>query len=77
LPVELGEDRTDIISRASFELRCPADGLTITLLSTCPNPGYACQVGVDGCDHRLVYQRTQLGWALNSSDAEKKDAEKK
>ena len=65
------QQRVDILSRASFELRCAAEKLVVTVLVSNSN-GYAMQVGVDGCDHRLVYVRNQLGWNLNSSDAEKK-----
>lgn len=53
----------DAIRRASFESGCPADQLSIVVLS-------ASQVGVVGCERRVVYMSTESGWALNSAPDE-------
>jgi len=71
-------DRAEIEQRASFELRCPVEKLKLTVLATLYNVSpqrgdSAKQVGVEGCDHRLVYIHAGYpsGWILNSSDKAK------
>ena len=62
-------DQIDIRSRASFELSCPAESLTLQVLATSRVQSvYAGQVGVTGCEKRVVYVRSEaLGWVANSS----------
>ena len=66
-------DERDIRSRASFELSCPSESLTLQVLAPWPaNDRYAGQVGVVGCDRRTVYVRAgYAGWVANSASSEK------
>jgi hypothetical protein len=64
------EDEKAIRQRASFEIGC--NELEIVPLVTRTEAGHtwAKQVGVSGCNHRLVYVKDSVGgWILNSSDA--------
>lgn len=55
-----------VTARAAFDLSCPAEQLSLTLLGKVgrhPN-----QIGVDGCGHRIVYVRPDLHfqtWVAN------------
>jgi hypothetical protein len=61
----------DLRARASFELSCAADQLTVHVLTTMPAyENYAQQVGVTGCEKKAVYVRTVSGWVANSSSGE-------
>ena len=48
-----------VLERASFELSCPRQDLSVTVLG--PR-----QVGVSGCDAKRVYVFTDAGWLLDS-----------
>ena len=74
------EDREVLTRRAGFDLDCPAEDLSITILATGDDDlssgkdhpseiywdDWAVQVGVAGCDQRIVYIRTSKGWIANS-----------
>ena len=64
------EDQEKLTRRATFDLRCTAENLALTVLETGGEGGmywddWAVQVGVQGCDARIVYVRTQQGWVAN------------
>lgn len=69
-------DQVAVRERASFELKCPKETLHLTVLAGVYPAGSgsnrAKQIGVDGCEHRIIYVGTPEGWVLNSSDTEKK-----
>ena len=67
---EIAEKAFPIITeRASFELGCPPEELTIrTLAATGIDEDRPYQVGVSGCGKRAVYLGSSLGWVLNSSN---------
>ena len=44
-----------VTSAAAFELDCPEEDLTLTVLSADGPRQLAKQIGVEGCDQRLVY----------------------
>lgn len=48
-----------LVERASFELSCPREKLTIT-------PFAPRQMGVEGCSSKRVYVITAAGWVLDS-----------
>jgi hypothetical protein len=52
-----------VTERASFELSCPRDQITLTSLA--PS-----QVGVSGCDTKRVYVFSDAGWLLDSGSTE-------
>jgi hypothetical protein len=59
------------LDRASFELRCPREKLTLHELNARLDDRIlvvegGTQVGVSGCGHRAVYVWTSSGWMLNS-----------
>jgi hypothetical protein len=59
----------EVKARASFELKCPPEQLTLTVLASHGGlTDTAKQIGVTGCDHRLVYVNNMGSWVLNSSD---------
>lgn len=62
------EARGLIVTRASFELRCPEERLSLSVLGTWPGADdRPNQVGVEGCEHRLVYvDQGWSRWVLNS-----------
>jgi hypothetical protein len=66
---EIAEKAFPIIKeRASFELRCPPEELTVvTLAAHGIDDDIPYQVGVSGCGKRAVYVRSAAGWVLNSS----------
>jgi hypothetical protein len=60
--------RSDLIRRASFDLRCDAPGLSLTELSEFGN-GVVSSYGVRGCERQAVYVLQQSGvWVLNTND---------
>ncbi|MDC0721400.1 hypothetical protein POL25_31120 [Nannocystis sp. bb15-2] len=63
------QDRQAIAQRASFDLNCPAEKLALTVLAVGGNgmffDDWATQVGVSGCEQRVVYIRTAQGWIAN------------
>lgn len=63
------QDRQAVAQRASFDLNCPADKLGMTVLAVGGNgmffDDWATQVGVSGCDQRIVDIRTIQGWIAN------------
>jgi hypothetical protein len=64
--------RVTVSSRAAFELKCPEDKLSLTVLDVIQDAfgDVPRQIGVDGCDHRLVYVASPSGWVLNSDSGE-------
>ncbi len=61
--------RERVTSRAAFEINCPAEKLSLTLLATYGREGngYPTQIGVDGCERRVVYVNVNGQWVLNST----------
>lgn len=63
------QDRQTIAQRASFDLNCAPEKLTLTVLAVGGNGMYfddwATQVGVSGCEQRVVYVRVPQGWVAN------------
>lgn len=60
----------DGLTRAAFELSCPADQLKLTALrrSFDSYPMLGDQVGVEGCGQKSVYVfASGAGWVLNST----------
>ena len=60
----------DGLTRASFDLSCPKDKLTTSIIkSTTSYMGrpYG-TVGVSGCGKKAVYVNTVSGWVNNSSE---------
>lgn len=56
--------------RASFEMSCAPEQLTVVVLNTYPGGDMANQVGVSGCGQKLVYMRLPgNNWALNGQTA--------
>ena len=64
----------EIISRASFELSCAPDKLTLQVLADMQGANVASQVGVTGCDRKVVYVKPYGSgtWVMNSSNEAKK-----
>jgi hypothetical protein len=64
------QDVKDVTSRASFELNCPPQSLSLVILTTRAFDAkrvIPSSIGVSGCDRRLVYVRSYpAGWVLNS-----------
>ena len=68
--------KKDLTKRASFDLSCPADEMTTTILSEKPGCGggdpYHCalSVGVTGCGKKTVFVRNESGngpmWIRNA-----------
>jgi hypothetical protein len=77
-PERWHEDEADLRRRAAFEISCTPEKLELTVLKGRfePSAGYnfAMQVGVTGCNHRLVYVKLDQSkeWVLNSSDGSPK-----
>jgi hypothetical protein len=61
-------DRGQATKRAGFELSCPPDKLTLYVLSVYSGTITSQQIGVAGCDHKLVYRNSIDGWVLDSAD---------
>jgi hypothetical protein len=62
------DDQAEIRRRATFEMKCPAADLKLTLLKT---EGFAppipWTIGVEGCGRQAVYTIVYgTGWVLNS-----------
>jgi hypothetical protein len=53
--------------RASFDLDCPADQLTVVTLDVYASPGgnYPSEVGVQGCGRKAVYVPKDQVWLAN------------
>jgi len=66
------ESFAQVRSRAEFELRCPAEKLELSVLAVYPQYDHADlpkQIGVTGCDHRMVYVRAPGdSWILNTDE---------
>lgn len=62
---------SDITSRATFDLGCPAEQLTVTLLEKYGRDPV--EVGVEGCGHRIRYTRPRVpggfpgSWVANTT----------
>jgi hypothetical protein len=54
-----GDDQ-DLRKRAPFDLNCPAEQVTYTLISQTMR-------GVEGCEQRMTYVATDSGWVANVS----------
>ena len=74
---KLGKDRWDYDSgqvrkRAAFELSCPPEKLELSVLAVYSGTITAQQIGVSGCEHRLVYRNSNDGWLLDSAKPQDK-----
>lgn len=65
------DDETSIKARAAFDLSCPAESLTLQVLTLVPRSYFAAQVGVTGCERKAVYVRPEnrydAPWIMNSA----------
>ena len=63
------DDEKAIKARSSFDLSCPAESLTLQVLTLVPRSEFASQVGVTGCGKKAVYvipnNRYGEGWIAN------------
>lgn len=63
------QDRQKLLQRASFDLSCDPANLTLRVLAVGGNgiffDDWATQVGVAGCDQKVVYVRALQGWVAN------------
>lgn len=63
------QDRQSLLQRASFDLSCDPATMSMRVLAVGGNGMYyddwATQVGVSGCEQRVVYVRTLQGWVAN------------
>jgi hypothetical protein len=62
-----------LLSRAAFDVNCPANRLSWTCLQHPPDAPYRCvSAGVTGCGHRFTYVLSEPSgveqWVLNASD---------
>jgi hypothetical protein len=65
----LGDFRQNGLERASFEMQCPKDQLQVQELHPHEFNGLqGGQVGVSGCNKRLVYVKTNnIMWVVNTA----------
>lgn len=61
------EEASSVRSRAAFDMQCPKEELSLTLLEVNEGrPAYPRQIGVRGCGEQTVYVWTHSGWILNN-----------
>lgn len=59
--------RETTLSRASFEMQCPQQQLTVEDLTPQEEAAAGSQMGVSGCGKRAVYVKTDYdGWVNNT-----------
>ena len=58
-------DRSELTRRASFDFKCPADRIVLTILAAAG--GAATQVGAQGCDKQMTFFKIHIdaAWAAN------------
>ena len=63
-----GSTSATVRTRAAFDLKCPAEQLTITELTDVCGP-FLCTVGVSGCGQQATYvmNKATSTWVLNNA----------
>jgi len=64
-------------ARATFDLDCPGEQLTVTTLNVFATPGgdYPSEVGVKGCGRKAVYHPRSEAWFINGGPSRVVEAE--